>query len=113
MYLTIDSDLLNRAMNQCRAATRHYRAKRPVLAVGMATVRDDRKKGGTRPVIRTRVEQLALIPVGDTLIPTPTEAHWNALDAAVRTGGSYFVDAEEDTIIAMRCASRPDKRPGV
>ena len=104
VYLTIYPDLFGRAMSQCRAAHRHHQARRPVLMVGMATVKDIRVKGAQKPVIRLRAKHLALIPVGDGLAPTPTEVHWNALDAAVRTGGSYFVAAEEDAIVAMRCS---------
>ena len=65
----------------------------------MATVRDLRAKGSAQAVIRTRVDQFALLAVGDLLTPTPTSGHWQALGVAMRDGTPYRVDLDEDELL--------------
>lgn len=96
VHLTVGPRVLARAWSMFSAAEDHHVLGRPVLAVGMATVQDKRPRGAPTPVIRTRVTQLALIPVGHSLRPTPTSKHWQALQAAVAGVTTYRVEPEED-----------------
>lgn len=70
---SISGHVLTRAWSVCSGAEKHHKAGLPVLAFGMATVRDRRPKGATSPRIHTKVEQLALIPLTSAFDSTLTE----------------------------------------
>jgi hypothetical protein len=78
VYLKIDSSLLERARRQYSHAAEHHDADRPVLAFGLATVRATREQGAPKARIQARVKQLALVPVGETLTPTPSALYRSA-----------------------------------
>lgn len=98
--VAIFSEVLGKAQRQCQEANGSFEAGRPVLAVGIATVK---VAGKWLDICAT---QLALIPVGSALTPTPTESHWHELDAAVESRSPYFVEAQEDMVIALRCSPK-------
>ena len=97
---------LARAWGTFAAAEKHHALGRPVLVVGMASVRDKRAKGAAKPLVHSRVEQLALIPVGPLLTPMPTPQYWDALHSAMSKGTRYRVEPEEDPVFKYRCNLR-------
>jgi hypothetical protein len=103
VWLRIGPGILARAWSNCAAASEHHKLGRPVLAIGKLSVRD--RGGASKAVIRSRVEQLALIPVGpdNSLAPTPTSRHWHALEAALAERTFYRVEPEEDAVFRYRC----------
>jgi hypothetical protein len=106
VWVRVGPRILARAWSNCAAARDHHKLCRPVLAIGMLSVRD--RGTASKPVIRSRVEQLALIPVGpdNSLAPTPTSRHWHALEAALTDQTFYRVEPEEDAVFRYRCMGR-------
>lgn len=98
VFLTVGNRVLARAWNMFTHAEAHHRHGRPVLAFGLATV----KRGDEG--IKVRVTQLALIPVGALLTPTPTSGHWHALQERAARGDAYGIELDQDWFFGLCCS---------